>query len=214
MSIGLINSGGIRGGFEIGEITVADMLAVIPFKNSIDLITIKGKYIRQALQESAGRLSEEGKLSGGGFLQVSGIKMTIDLSKSKDDRVTELKVKCTQCFSELSAQYEDLIDERSYNVSITNYLSNNGGDRYVVFSKYKLSQLEGPLDTEVFIKHLQAHSPVTKDAIKVQNRITIIGGTSGAKSATSGSGWSIKSTNNLILEAFMLYVVVVQFLTF
>ena len=180
MSIGLINSGGIRGGFEIGEITVADMLAVIPFKNSIDLITIKGKYIRQALQESAGRLSEEGKLSRGGFLQVSGIKMTIDLSKSKDDRVTELKVKCTQCFSELSAQYEDLIDERSYNVSITNYLSNNGGDRYVVFPKYKLSQLEGPLDTEVFIKHLQAHSPVTEDAIKVQNRITIIGGTSGA----------------------------------
>ena len=177
MSIGLINSGGIRGGFEIGEITTADMLAVLPFKNSIDLITMKGKHIREALQDSAGRLSADGKFSSGGFLQVSGIKMTIDLGRSKDNRVTELKVKCTQCTEPI---YEDLIDDQSYNVSITNYLANNGGDRYMVFPNNKLSQLDGPLDTDVFIKHLQANSPVTKDTIKVQNRITIIGGTSGA----------------------------------
>ena len=58
------------------------MLSVLPFANSIDLITLKGKHIRKALQDSAGRLSANGANGEGGFLQVAGIKMIIDLRKT------------------------------------------------------------------------------------------------------------------------------------
>ena len=173
------------------------MLAVLPFGNSIDLITLKGKHIRKALQDSAGRLSANGANGEGGFLQVAGIKMIIDLSRPKDDRVTELKVKCTQCIEPI---YEELVDEKQYNVSITNYLANKGGDNYKIFLEHKLSQLDGPLDTDVFIKHLQANSPVTEDAIKEQNRITIIGKNSG----TSGSGVPIQSIYHSAIIIYLL----------
>ena len=169
----------------------------MPYQNDINLITIQGKHLKQALQDSAGSLSADGK-SSESFLQVSGIKMTIDLSRSKDDRVTKLKVKCTQCSETI---YEDLVDDQNYNVTINSFVASRGA-----FSNH-IAKLDGQLDTDVLEKYLEAQSPISMDTIKDQNRITILGG-------TSGSGWSIKSTNNLILEAFMLYVVLVQFLAF
>ena len=44
--LALANSGGIRTPFEKGNITQADLLAVFPFQNTFDLITIAGKYLR------------------------------------------------------------------------------------------------------------------------------------------------------------------------
>ena len=197
VSIGITNSKAFKRGFDIGNITKADLLESMPYQNDINLITIQGKHLKQALQDSAGSLSADGK-SSESFLQVSGIKMTIDLSRSKDDRVTKLKVKCTQCSETI---YEDLVDDQNYNVSINSFVGSRGA-----FSNH-IAKLDGQLDTDVLEKYLEAQSPISMDTIKDQNRITILGG-------TSGSGWSIKSTNNLILEAFMLYVVIVQFLAF
>ncbi len=71
-SIGIINSGGIRGDLEIGNITYADMLTILPFQNSVDFLQLKGEDLKQLLEESAGKLSPDGKESSGGFLQVSG----------------------------------------------------------------------------------------------------------------------------------------------
>ena len=44
MSLAFINSGGLRGDFEIGNITMYDVLTVLPFKNSVEVLTIKGRY--------------------------------------------------------------------------------------------------------------------------------------------------------------------------
>ena len=164
----------------------------MPYQNDINLITIQGKHLKQALQDSAGSLSADGK-SSESFLQVSGIKMTIDLSRSKDDRVTKLKVKCTQCSETI---YEDLVDDQNYDVAINSFVGSRGA-----FSNH-IAKLDGQLDTDVLEKYLEAQSPISMDTIKDQNRITILGG-------TSGSARSIKSTNTLILET-MLYVVLVQ----
>ena len=151
--IGFLNSGGLRGGFERGQITHADILGVLPFQNNIDLITIKGSDLRQTLLDSASRLSEDGKQTSGGFLQVSGklsctlifevdnlvlylgIQFTIDLSRPKNDRIIELKVNT-------GSGYEDIVDEKVYKVVTTNYVANKGGDGYKV-PQYKLSQMDG-----------------------------------------------------------------------
>lgn len=67
-----MNSGGIRGSFEIGNISMADLLTVMPFGNTIDLITIKGRYIKETFEKAAARMKPDGETSSGGFLQVSG----------------------------------------------------------------------------------------------------------------------------------------------
>ena len=68
----MINSGGIRSGI-YGNITLADVLAIFPYENSIDILEFRGSTIRQILKTSAGMLTiEEQMRPPGGFLQVSG----------------------------------------------------------------------------------------------------------------------------------------------
>ena len=69
--LGIINSGGIRGSLEKGNITFADMFTVLPFQNDINIFEIKGRHLKETLELSASRLSPDGKNSEGGFIQVS-----------------------------------------------------------------------------------------------------------------------------------------------
>lgn len=67
-----MNSGGIRSSLEIGNITMADLMAALPFGNSIDQVTIKGKLLRETFEKVASKASVDGSTNFGGFLQVSG----------------------------------------------------------------------------------------------------------------------------------------------
>lgn len=67
-----LNSGGLRGSFEIGNITAADALAVLPFENTVDVITLKGRDLKDVFEEMAKRMNPDGTSGNGGFLQVSG----------------------------------------------------------------------------------------------------------------------------------------------
>jgi hypothetical protein len=48
-------------------------MTVLPFTNTIDLISLRGQTIIDAFEFSASKLNEDGSGSSGGFLQVSGI---------------------------------------------------------------------------------------------------------------------------------------------
>jgi len=74
-SIALINSGGIRSDLSSGNITLADVLEIFPFENSIDILELKGSTIRQILKRSAGLLTTEADEDPpGSFLQVSALQ--------------------------------------------------------------------------------------------------------------------------------------------
>ena len=68
--LGIMNSGGIRGSLEKGNITFTDMFTVLPFQNDINIFEIKGRHLKETLELSASRLSSDGKNSDGGFIQV------------------------------------------------------------------------------------------------------------------------------------------------
>ena len=133
-----MNSGGIRSSFDVGNITYADMLGVLPFQNTVDLIEIRGKFLRQTLEKSAGKLSSDGG-SSGGFLQVSGIKMTMDLRNPAGERITSLKVSCAQC---QTPTYLEFDDESVYSVTLPSYLA-NGGDGHDIVEMHKTSHIPG-----------------------------------------------------------------------
>ena len=75
-----MNSGGIRNSIEIGNISFSDMMGMMPFSNTIDLVALKGSDLGLVFEASAKGLSivtnPDGTLSvdgNGGFLQVSGV---------------------------------------------------------------------------------------------------------------------------------------------
>ncbi|MFL5812501.1 MAG: bifunctional metallophosphatase/5'-nucleotidase, partial [Bdellovibrionia bacterium] len=65
----LINSGGIRAPFEQGPITFGEIFRTLPFENSIVVLTVTGKQLKQIL-----RIGESGSR---GFHPVSGLKLRL-----------------------------------------------------------------------------------------------------------------------------------------
>ena len=71
--IAFMGSQAIRSDFEDTKISMLDVFELLPFQHTIDLITMKGKHLREILMDSASRLTSEGKKTKSGFLQVSGL---------------------------------------------------------------------------------------------------------------------------------------------
>lgn len=65
----------LRGSFGYGNITMGDLLTVLPFKNSIDVFEIEGHYLKDTFEKVASVMNPDPNVeeAKGGFLQVSGI---------------------------------------------------------------------------------------------------------------------------------------------
>ena len=88
--IGLMNGGSIRGDkvYPAGEISYKTLYEMLPYGNTLVRIDLTGEQIRDILEVSASALIREGdgydgnlRTPTGGFLQVSGLKVSYDLKK-------------------------------------------------------------------------------------------------------------------------------------
>ena len=70
-NIAIMNSGGIKTKILEDTLSMEDLLKILPYKNTIDVLELKGSTIRKVLEKSAILLSSE-KEDFGNFLQVSG----------------------------------------------------------------------------------------------------------------------------------------------
>jgi 5'-nucleotidase / UDP-sugar diphosphatase len=68
------NGGGIRASIQIGDVTMKDMKTVFPYGNTLQIMTLKGSEMLELFEASSYCTPEP----LGGFMQVSGIVMTIN----------------------------------------------------------------------------------------------------------------------------------------
>ncbi|WP_246041639.1 5'-nucleotidase C-terminal domain-containing protein [Robertmurraya kyonggiensis] len=148
--IAMQNGGGIRASIDEGDITLGEVLTVLPFGNNLVTLDLTGEEILAALELS---VSAPG---AGGFMQVSGLKFKYDPAKPVGERVWHVEA--------LTADgYEELQLDKTYRVA-TNAFTADGGDGYTMF---KTAKDEGRItelyivDFEVFTSYLEANSPVS-----------------------------------------------------
>ncbi|OES45008.1 5'-nucleotidase C-terminal domain-containing protein [Domibacillus iocasae] len=165
--IALQNGGGIRASIDAGDITMEEVLTVMPFGNALAIMDLTGAEIKAALEHSvsADLDPETNTLSqNGAFLQVAGLKFTYDSSKTAGARVTSVEVK-------EGGTYKVLDAAKTYAVA-TNAFTAKGGDNYEVFkTAYEEGRVSEPgfVDWETFTEYLAANPQV--DA-SVEGRIT------------------------------------------
>ncbi|EDV55611.1 protein 5NUC isoform X2 [Drosophila erecta] len=126
-AIALMQGGGIRSSIEKrsdGDISINDLLSVLPWRNKLYLVPMPGSSIRRALERAA---ALRGKDSDGGFLQVSGIHVVFNAHKPEGQRVVSVQVRCAAC---RVPTYSDLNDTAVYNVILGEFLL-DGGDGHV-----------------------------------------------------------------------------------
>lgn len=76
----IFNGGGIRASMKTGDMTKNDVLTVLPFGNTANIVQVTGAALLEALEASTYCTPEP----AGAFPQVSGIQMTVDTTKKFD----------------------------------------------------------------------------------------------------------------------------------
>ncbi len=121
----LFNGGSFRGNATIlpGIITDTMIAEIDGFKSNVYLLSIQGKYLQHIMEHSASLIGH------GGFLQVSGLKCTINPKGKQGERVTIL-------IQARGGSWQHLEQERYYHVASNDFLVQHGGDDYFWFKKY------------------------------------------------------------------------------
>lgn len=148
--IAMQNGGGIRASIDTGDITLGEVLTVLPFGNNLVTLDLTGEEILAALEHS---VSTPG---AGGFMQVAGLKFKYDAAKPVGERVWYVEAMTAN-------GYEELQLDQTYRVA-TNAFTADGGDGYTMF---KTAKDEGRItelyivDFEVFTSYLEKYNPVS-----------------------------------------------------
>lgn len=188
--IAFVNGGGIRATIKKGDITTANMISVHPYGNALCSCYATGAEILDALEHSvvntAATAASDGKAVGesGGFLQVSGIKFTIDTSipssVKKDDKglfvAVEGERRVKDVFVEENGEWVPIDPEKTYTVACHNYLLQDMGDGYTMFTDNVYILDKVLIDNQVIINYICdfLDGNVGSEYAEPQGRITVI----------------------------------------
>ncbi|MBC7093384.1 5'-nucleotidase C-terminal domain-containing protein [Candidatus Bipolaricaulota bacterium] len=154
--IAIQNGGGIRASIPAGEVTLGQVMEVLPFGNYLVVLDVTGAQLRAALENGVS-LVEQAK---GRFPQVAGIRFTWDPTKAAGERIVSVEVWTEEGWRPINPK-------GTYRVVTNNFLA-SGGDGYDVFLEAQQVINLGFVDYEVLADYLRAHSPV---APEVEGRI-------------------------------------------
>lgn len=182
-TIAVTNGGGIRGDkiYPKGQITTATLTEMHPFGNSIEVVKLTGAQLKQALERGAAALLAKNDprnpetIISGSFLQVSGLKYTIDVDKTPQQLTedsTAIKVPGERV-EDVLVNGEPLAMNKIYTVATNDYMS-RGGDGYIMLKNLPDSRknFTSVYLVDALYNYIKTHSPI---APKIEGRIAIKG---------------------------------------
>jgi 5'-nucleotidase len=171
--VALTNGGGIRASINPGNVTVGNVLTVLPFGNTIALVTLTGAQLLEALEHSVSRWSTSNP--SGAFAQVAGLKFVFAPQRRArvfnsdpalavaGQRIVSAEVKSS------SGQFVSIDPAANYRVATNNFML-SGGDAYDMLPKGTNKIDTGFLMADVLSEFFQSSAgPVD---IKTDGRIT------------------------------------------
>jgi len=160
--IGWVNGGGIRAEIEPGDITYGDIIKVHPYGNMICLVEVSGQQVLDALEFSYRSM---GVGENGGFLQLSGLKCSVDTTIPSGVRTDEkgmfLGVDGPRRVSDVQVLKQDgscapLDPAGRYSLACHDYMLYSQGDGYSMFGKENVTVLKDRymVDSDVLIRYI------------------------------------------------------------
>ncbi len=148
VTIAFANSGGLRSSIDGGDVSMGEVLTVLPFQNTVATFQLKGEDIRAALENGVSQIDD----GAGRFMQVSGMKYSFDRSKPAGSRIVSVEVKEGDAFVPLDPA-------KTYIVAANNYVR-TGGDGFKVFATNAINAYDfGPNLEEAVAAYITANSP-------------------------------------------------------
>ncbi len=183
----LVNSGSIRGNtiYPAGPLTYLTVNEILPYQGEIVIVEMLGSDIKQTLEVSASAIRVEGdgcqdgsRAPTGGFLQVGGIKITINLGNPtfcamySDKKVSDIlnhgsRIVKVEVYQDNA--WVNLDPSETYTVLVNDYIA-DGGDGHYVFLKEGLKKtLTTMVTTDILADFIIQYAPISPE---IDGRIT------------------------------------------
>lgn len=175
--IAVTNGGGLRETIAKGKpITKGNVIAVLPFGNTISQIQVTGQQVLDMFEKSLGsilQVDKDGKKvldengqpllePSGGFLQVSGVKVYYDTNLPSGKRVLAIQVK-----NRTTGRYDLLDLAKTYYLATNDFLA-AGGDGYTMLGG---AREEGPSMDAAFEEYLKTADLTQYEKINPNSRM-------------------------------------------
>jgi len=148
ISIAIANSGGLRSSIDAGEVTMGEVLTVLPFQNTLSTFQVSGQTVIDALENGVSQVEEV----KGRFPQVAGLKFTFDASVAPNEgRVQEVLVMDGGAWIAIDPA-------KTYGLVSNNYVR-GGGDGYKMFRSAMNVYDFGPDLADVMAEYMAAQGP-------------------------------------------------------
>ena len=155
IQIAIQNGGGLRASIDAGEVTMGEVVTVLPFQNTLSTFEVTGETIIAALENGVSEVEE----GAGRFPQVSGMSFTVDLTKEPGSRISDVMVGGAP------------IDPAATYGMVSNNYVRNGGDGYSMFVDAANAYDYGPDLADVTAEYMAANAPYQP---YTDGRITVI----------------------------------------
>ena len=145
IQVAIQNGGGLRASIDAGEVTMGEVLTVLPCQNSLSTFEVTGDQILAALENGVSRVAD----GAGRFPQVAGMSFTVDLSQEPGNRISDVMINGAPI--DLAATYG----------AVSNNYVRNGGDGYAMFRDARNAYDYGPDLADVMAEFLAETGPYT-----------------------------------------------------
>ena len=143
IDVAIQNGGGIRASIDAGEVTMGEVLTVLPFQNTLSTFQVTGATLVEALENGVSQIEE----GAGRFAQVAGMTYAFDASQPAGERVSDVMIG--------GAPVEM---DKLYGVVSNNYVR-GVGDGYKMFTDAQNAYDFGPDLADVTAEYLAEKAP-------------------------------------------------------
>ena len=145
-TIALQNSGGIRASLDAGDVTLGEIMTILPFQNTLSTFKVTGQQLLTAIENGVSQVEDE----KGRFPQVSGMRYTFNLAKPPNEgRVTSIEI-------DEDGSWNALDLNKTYGMVSNNFIR-GGGDGYKIFRSASEIYDFGPDLADVVVNYIKAN---------------------------------------------------------
>lgn len=161
----VLNVGGIRRDLARGDITVGDVLEVMPFANTLVLVDLAGAELKAAIEQGIDfQMKRYPGYDPPPVPYVGGMKFSLSTSEPSGKRVSNLQIRD-------GLVYKPMKDEALYRVVVNAFMAGGGDGFDAIKNASGFRSDTGVIDSDAFRDHLAALEEV---ANPVEERIAIL----------------------------------------
>ncbi len=147
VTISIANSGGLRASIDAGDVTMGEVLTVLPFQNTLSTFQVSGQTVIDALENGVSQVEEV----KGRFPQVAGLQFTWDAGVAPNEgRIQSVMVMKDGAWSAIDPA-------ATYSLVSNNYVR-GGGDGYKMFRSAANAYDYGPDLADVVAEYMAANA--------------------------------------------------------